>query len=934
MTGGAPVAAMGTPPEVEALPVTAAVMDEAFIEQKFQSITIDEDEFQSTADEEEVVSRPPSPPRPAKVRYNVTDFASCRERAEMFQAYTVGYLMSVVSGGVVDSLPEHLAVITKQPIYSLSTDYLRPERPATGGMVRQEKKPAKASQRHGRGAQAFQQHAVERTQRVVPGKRGRKDRAYLANVELHKLDESKRYQLQTADQITFMDHVERGINSILNKLTDSNYEALKQKLIDLITQAVRDCKEKPEISNGVTHVEILNVLISDVFQKAIWEPHFSGMYAELCRELSTVSWMSAPEDDSKGAAVPRGFEADIRRAILETCQREFEKKIDFSVLETLPQDEKIEQEILMRKKMTGNMKFVGELFIKKMIAVKISKRIVGSLLSPADKPPQESIEQLCTFLNTCGAFLDSIDEGHTVVDYCMMSFQRYITAEPPILTSRIRFMMQDVKDLRSRGWKILHVKPLTSSASIKSVQSFTDLDSPGGGGPGSRGGSDRSMRGGSGFGGRGRDGRDGRGAKRTPSQMDMVSGSAARMRQSSSRQDFRVGEFPEPLETSVHGSASLAGATAVATAPKVVAPPAAESSDRVRKSLKADVKEFLVTEDFKELAKIVGECCQRGQGRDVTHVLISTLLNLAPSKQPGLADAVKKLATNNSVSMDELENGLRSAVVESVETESFVDFPKMWSFLASFCADLIFLGRVRITSFYDALSAGARSCSEYVEPDLREHLASCSATFLESSLKLAAGNTSTILEAHLATGRTCLELLPLRSSSVVVLLDMFKKNEELLRCEPAVLLLDAFSRHHPRLFDPSMEAVLTPRVSALAPFVCHAVMHSVFMDTAATDWKAALLAAVRRLLPPGQYQTMALMETASSQQAAMSSLARMFKMAPDGVRELAGYAFYSLYEQSILTEEQILQWASKSESAPLVLDFVDWLKKTPHVPYE
>jgi translation initiation factor 4G len=56
----------------------------------------------------------------------------------------------------------------------------------------------------------------------------------------------------------------------LNKLTVEKFEVLSDQLLDV----------------GIDSVEILTAIIKLVFDKALTEPKFSKMYAELCRKLS------------------------------------------------------------------------------------------------------------------------------------------------------------------------------------------------------------------------------------------------------------------------------------------------------------------------------------------------------------------------------------------------------------------------------------------------------------------------------------------------------------------------------------------------------------------------------------------------------------------------------------------------------------------------
>ena len=61
--------------------------------------------------------------------------------------------------------------------------------------------------------------------------------------------------------------------SILNKLTLEKFDSLSNQLLNI----------------GINNVDVLRGLIGLVFEKALAEPHFSGMYADLCVKMSEKS---------------------------------------------------------------------------------------------------------------------------------------------------------------------------------------------------------------------------------------------------------------------------------------------------------------------------------------------------------------------------------------------------------------------------------------------------------------------------------------------------------------------------------------------------------------------------------------------------------------------------------------------------------------------
>jgi len=59
----------------------------------------------------------------------------------------------------------------------------------------------------------------------------------------------------------------------LNKLTLEKFDSLSNQLLNI----------------GINNVDVLRGLIGLVFEKALSEPHFSGMYADLCVKMSEKS---------------------------------------------------------------------------------------------------------------------------------------------------------------------------------------------------------------------------------------------------------------------------------------------------------------------------------------------------------------------------------------------------------------------------------------------------------------------------------------------------------------------------------------------------------------------------------------------------------------------------------------------------------------------
>uniref|UniRef100_A0A7M4FGL1 Eukaryotic translation initiation factor 4 gamma 3 n=1 Tax=Crocodylus porosus TaxID=8502 RepID=A0A7M4FGL1_CROPO len=229
----------------------------------------------------------------------------------------------------------------------------------------------------------------------------------------------------------------RKVRSILNKLTPQMFNQLMKQVTDLTV----DTEER------------LKGVIDLVFEKAIDEPSFSVAYANMCRCLVTLK---VPMADKPGSTV------NFRKLLLNRCQKEFEKdKADDDVFEkkqkeleaasaseekTRLRDELEEARDKARRRSIGNIKFIGELFKLKMLTEAIMHDCVVKLLKNHD---EESLECLCRLLTTIGKDLD-FEKAKPRMDQYFNQMEKIVKERKT--SSRIRFMLQDVIDLRLCNW--------------------------------------------------------------------------------------------------------------------------------------------------------------------------------------------------------------------------------------------------------------------------------------------------------------------------------------------------------------------------------------------------------------------------------------------------------------------------------------------------
>jgi translation initiation factor 4G len=250
------------------------------------------------------------------------------------------------------------------------------------------------------------------------------------------------------------EQVFRRVRGILNKLTIEKFERLVPQLLQV----------------GITSENVLRGIILLIFEKAVDEPTFSSMYAQICLRLSNDGPNFEARELATGELV-KGPTTFVR-LLLRKCQDEFENRTRAESLlgdvHTLKSEmgplsavtaggEEFRQIVAAdnalkkaRAKMLGNMKFIGELGKSRLLSEKILHVLIKQLCERVDNPAEQDVECLIELLTTIGGSHDH-EKAQRYFDEYFTRLLAMRESKPP-LPARLRFLIDDLVELRENGW--------------------------------------------------------------------------------------------------------------------------------------------------------------------------------------------------------------------------------------------------------------------------------------------------------------------------------------------------------------------------------------------------------------------------------------------------------------------------------------------------
>jgi hypothetical protein len=253
----------------------------------------------------------------------------------------------------------------------------------------------------------------------------------------------------------------RSMRSLLNKVCPENVATVAEKVISVKIQAPEE----------------LHFLIQLLFKKALAEPHYCETYADLVFALkSAFQEFPSPEG---------GKPVTFRSSLLNAVQAEFE---DLHATEGAGDAEDLgELEQARKSRALANMKFIGHLFLRHLLPVRVVGSLVRALLLCDDVdhiPSVVAVECACELLMAVGFTLESSAlpiARQAIQESCVRLNQLKNAGD---YCKRIQFVIQDVLEARGNGWTRKLFRSSAKTMEEVRLEQQRDLSTQGASSPG------------------------------------------------------------------------------------------------------------------------------------------------------------------------------------------------------------------------------------------------------------------------------------------------------------------------------------------------------------------------------------------------------------------------------------------------------------------
>lgn len=214
------------------------------------------------------------------------------------------------------------------------------------------------------------------------------------------------------------------IMSTLNKLSPLNVAKLRNQLYEI----------------SIQNEENLKILVEKIFIKACFEKKYTGMWANLCNYISALYKCAKKNNENQEAGTGNSFKG----ALLSLSQTLFENF----------EQGKVDTGYLGKKKLMGNLNFIGELYKMKLIPPKTIHRCLQSLLESNEEVTynEDKVEGAAVLMMSAGEKLERLGDAFNII---MDKITALMNSDK--ISPRIRFLLmvkyiQDIIELKNKHW--------------------------------------------------------------------------------------------------------------------------------------------------------------------------------------------------------------------------------------------------------------------------------------------------------------------------------------------------------------------------------------------------------------------------------------------------------------------------------------------------
>ncbi|CAD7936882.1 unnamed protein product [Amoebophrya sp. A120] len=290
---------------------------------------------------------------------------------------------------------------------------------------------------------------------------------------------------QNAYQVGHVDgsrlqQIKRQVQALLNKIAPDNLQVIVDQMAKIEIERANE----------------LDMVIELVYAKALNEDHYCQTYADMVYNLKTrYPEFPSEEDPTK--------KITFHRQLLTVCQDKYESCSRMLAGDEMPADlkgQELAAEMKKRRKHSiTNMKFIGQLFLRQLLSVKVITSVIEDLIQLNSEevggPREDELECAVELLQTIGYTLESVTAnapngeqqqgGNNGEQQQSSRLSNYFSKLRFLKTSkdeggnyryskRCQFLIQDLLDLRMQGWR----KKMLKEAAKKKEDMSGDLNDP------------------------------------------------------------------------------------------------------------------------------------------------------------------------------------------------------------------------------------------------------------------------------------------------------------------------------------------------------------------------------------------------------------------------------------------------------------------------